>query len=129
MVWKSKNHPDCTFGTLSPNLSILRECYLLYAIDIALNSYWNVHNIFKSILQIFDNLQSEERHSQKSLFEGLTCICAFEIEKSPIVDVWDHRSSSKHHTITSFVSAHRCDSKQPLKNSQCFSKTFSKIFR
>ena len=54
----------------------------------------------------------------------------FNIEKSPVLDLCDHKSSSTYRTILSFGLTDRYDPKQAPKYPQCVSQIFStKFFR
>ena len=50
------------------------------------------------------------------------------IEKSPLEDLCDHKSSSKHRAIIPFALEDRYDPKQSSEYQQCFSKIFSNNF-
>ena len=68
--------------------------------------------------------------SKCSIYMKLCMHFWFNIEKSPLVDLCDHKGSSTHRTILSFASTDRYDPKQSPKYPQCVSQIFfTKFFR
>ena len=84
--------------------------------------------VSKIFWTIFFEPQSQEGHSPKLSFWRSSMHVCFKIEKSPLVDLCDHKSSSTHRMIPSFTSTNRYDHKQASKYPQCVWKIFSTKF-